>query len=324
MTSPGCDQSAGQSNDGRPLQHALVTGADGFLGTSLCRQLEQRGCRVSRWVGPRGNAAEGADFTHADLSRIGTWMDSFPAGVVVFHLAGRASVPASLTDPLESKAQNFDTTLNVLEAARRAGASVLLASTGAVYADSGSNVWEEADLTAPRSPYAAAKLAGENFAAAYACSYNMQIWTARLFSVYGPGMRGMAMRDFVARLIADPARLMIRGNGEQVRDYIHVQDAAAALIHIAERAPAGIYNVGSGEGVSVLQLARMLATACGHPDCAVEPDGANLPGEPHIMRANISRLTALGFQSKIDFEQGLAETVGWLQQTIKESRRNES
>lgn len=324
MTASEVQESRGHIS-GRPaLRLALVTGADGFLGTHLCRQLEQHGYRVSRWIGHNGRIGPGVDARTVDLSRVGDWMDSFPAGVVVFHLAGRASVPASLADPVESRIQNFDTTVNVLEAARRAGASVLLASTGAVYADTGANASDESDPTSPRSPYAAAKLAGENFAEAYARSYDMQIWTTRLFSVYGPGMRGMAIRDFVARLIVDPTRLVIRGTGDQIRDYIHVEDAAAALIHIAERAPAGIYNVGSGEGVSVLQLARMLAAACGHPDCAVEPDGANLPGEPHIMRANISRLTALGFQSKIDFDQGLAETVGWLQQTIKENRRNGS
>lgn len=286
--------------------NVIVTGGMGFIGSELVRQLRAAG------DDPLSASRSGPGLA-IDLCEPGALDAHLAPGDLIFHLAGSADVGKSLSDPLGDFRANTLATVNVLESARQAGCRVVLASTGSVYDPAAASPIAEDALLAPVSPYGAAKAAAEIYARTYRRAYGVDIRVVRLFSIYGPGRHGMAIADFAERLRTNPARLEIRGDGGQRRDYLHVSDAARALRLVAERGEAGgVYNVGSGEGRRIIDLARAVAAAVGFPGCVIAPEGQSQRGELYEMTADISRLTALGFAPRIGFEEGLAETVAWL------------
>jgi nucleoside-diphosphate-sugar epimerase len=287
----------------------LVTGAAGFIGAELVRQLRADGGEPLEVV---NQISGGLGSVRADLREAGALNAHLAEGDVIYHLAGRADVSASLRDAKGDFDLNLTTTLNVLESARRTRATLIIASTASVYDPASTSPLAEDARVRPVSPYGAAKAAAEIYAAAYHAAYGLDVRIVRLFSIYGPGKRSMAIADFYRRLRANPARLEIRGDGGQTRDYLYVSDAARALRLVAARgAPGGIYNAGSGKGRRIADVARAVAGAAGCPDCEIAPDARPQCGELYEMVADIGRLTRLGFIPETSFETGLATTIRW-------------
>jgi UDP-glucose 4-epimerase len=250
-----------------------------------------------------------------DLRSLGA-LDRFLDGATaLFHLAGVADVGKSIADPLADFEANVLTSVHALEAARRAKSLFVFPSSASVYDGAGPMPCRETSALGPRSPYGAGKLAVEGYCRVYHLAYGLDARVARLFSVYGPGMRRFAIHDFVERLERAPNELVIRGDGGQTRDLIYAEDAVRALLLIAEKGRAGeIYNVASGEPRTMLQVARAVAAAMGLRDARVTPDGRNHPGELYRMEADVAKLAALGFRSETSFADGLKRTVAWLRE----------
>jgi nucleoside-diphosphate-sugar epimerase len=233
--------------------------------------------------------------------------------VAVFHLAGSADVRGSVTSPSRDFQDNVLPTLHVLESARRHGAAVLLPSTGSVCDPQACMPLTETSPVRPSSPYAAAKLAVEAYGFAYHRSYGLDVRIARMFSIYGPGMRRFAIHDFFKRLRDDPTALVIRGDGGQTRDYLYIDDTVAALYRLMRNGePGEVYNVAGGKALSIVQVARTVASAMGLSASHVTPDGEGFAAEVYHMEADIGRLQALGFAPAVPFELGVAETLRWL------------
>lgn len=301
----------------RTWSRAVITGAGGFIGSQLVRELRAAGIET---IGvDRERRKENDAVTLAlDITELGALDPWLNPDTAIFHLAGSANVMLSVEDPVRDFSANVPTTVNVLEAARRAGCAVaVFPSTGSVYDQANGGPYVETSATRPSSPYGAAKIAGEAYCLAYARSYGFDTRIARLFSVYGPGMRRFAIHDFYKRLTQNPSCIMLRGDGGQRRDYMHVSDAARGLIHVATAGAMGeIYNVASGKPRTMREVARAVASVMGLDGCEIAVDGTVNPSEVHAMDADVRKLSELGFKPHYSFEEGLFETIRWLQANV--------
>ena len=157
------------------------------------------------------------------------------------------------------------------------------------------------------------KLAAEHYATVYRHRYGVDCRVARIGNPYGPGQRRLAIYDLARRALREGAPLHIRGDGCEVRDFIHGEDAARALVAIARRGePGGVYNVGSGRPVSLREVATCIASSAGLPTGAVEADGQVEEGKVSVFYPCVQRLAGLGFQATRTLSEGIAQTVEWL------------
>lgn len=288
---------------------AVVTGACGFIGTALASHLEENGWDVIR-VDRRSDRD---DVIAVDVSMrdgIGKYLDS---DTTIFHLAASADVAASVADPRHDLVHTFGAAFEILESARAAKARVVIPSTASVCGRVSALPLSEDAVTSPVSPYAAGKAAIEAYAAAYHAAYGLDVRIVRLFSVYGPGMTRFAIHDIVRKIEADSRRVPILGDGNQIRDYLHIADAVRGLAFVAQHGSAGqTYNLASGEPVRLHDLAQLIGELMGAPDIAIEPTGESFAGDTPRWYADTSKLTALGFKPRIGLREGLAETIGTL------------
>ena len=282
-----------------------VTGANGFLGSHLLAALRQ--------TMPEGDirGVVRSDPVHPVPGVIYT--DSLPPTDLLFHLAGSQGIAASLRDPRQDLASNTDLTIQMLEAVRAGSAStIVLCSSCAVYGAIEGPA-DEDQLLRPISPYGVSKLAAENYAIVYHHLHGIDVRVARISNPYGPGQRKLVIYDLACRALEQGPPLRIRGDGEEVRDFMHVEDAARALISIGLRGePGGVYNVGSGHPVTVRTVATHVAKAAGLPADAIEVDGRVEDAKVSVFYPSVGRLAGLGFQATRPLAQGIQETVDWL------------
>lgn len=290
-----------------------MTGGAGFIGSWLVEHLRAGGADVlvvddlSTGRPDRLHAAvrlEAVDIASADLGPLfKAWRPD-----VVFHLAAQSSVPASMADPERDLAVNVIGTHRVAAAAGLAGAErlVFVSSGGAVYGDTTRAATER---TAPRptSYYGIHKLAAEGHVALGPTSWAI----ARPSNVYGPGQTSGVDGAVVAAFI-DQARagnaLHIHGDGSQTRDFVHVADAGAALVRLAEPAVGpGIWNVATGRSISVSALADAIETAVGRPLERIH--GPRRAGDVDRSALSSRRLRSLGWRPAVDLADGLREIL---------------
>ena len=292
----------------------LVTGGAGFIGSHLVDRLitDGRAVRVldSFTVGRRANLRQHEGNARLDVVE-GDVAD--PAAVAaacqgvarIFHLAARADIVPSITEPDAYFRANVDGTFVMLEAARRNGvARFVYVASSSCYGIP--HIYPTPETAPPdtRYPYALTKYLAEQLVLHWAQVYRFPALSLRLFNVYGPrartsGTYGAVFGVFLAQLLAGQP-LTIVGDGEQTRDFTFVTDVVDALIAAAERGTAGaVYNVGSGRPVSVNELVRLL----GSPPVVHIP---KRPGEPDCTFADISKIRReLGWEPKVSFADGV-------------------
>ena len=310
-------------------RHVLITGAAGFIGSTLAARLLADGDRVTgldaftdsypiarkeRNVAgleahPRFRLVRG-DIRSAPAleSALGT----APPDVVV-HLAALAGVRRSLAQPDQYADVNVTGTVRLLESMRRHGVDRLVfASSSSVYGSRRDAPFRETDdVSLAASPYAATKRAGELLCATWHHLYGIQSTCLRFFTVYGPRQRpDMAIHKF-ARCIRAGQAVPMFGAGDSVRDYTFVDDIVDG-IRAAVATPLGhaIVNLGGGAPVSLQDLVRGIGTALGRP-VTIEhlPDQ---PGDVPLTAADIGVARArLGYAPQVDLATGLARFVAW-------------
>lgn len=260
----------------------LVTGAAGFIGSRLATRLSREGHIVvgldDLSAGSRSNLAEApnVDLWVGDV-RDPQLVHELTAGCdVVFHLAAVRSVVRSLDEPALAEEVNARGTLNVLLAAQAHASRVVFASSSSVYGHQDRFPLREDALPQPRSPYAASKLAAEIYCQTWWRAFSVPTVSLRYFNVYGPGMDphgpyALVVPIFIQALL-DGRRPVIHGDGEQARDFTHVDDVVAATLQAAT-APAAafgaVFNVGGGRTpTSIRTLLRIIAS---HVGVSVDP-----------------------------------------------------
>ena len=300
----------------------LVTGGAGFIGSHLAEALVERGERVrvldDLSTGRRENLAAVAG--HIELL-VGDVADPDTAGQavagcdVVLHLAAIPSVQASLEDPRRTHQVNVGGTLNVLEAARRAGVRrVVFASSTALYGDHTALPLREELPPRPLSPYAASKAAGEMYCAAFRTSYGLPAVALRFFNVYGPrqdpGNPYSGVVSIFAARMARGERPVIYGDGRQTRDFVYVADVVRAILLACEREAAvgAALNVAAGRQTSILELAAALNQVLG---TQIEPTFAPArAGEVRFSEGDARRARqVLGWEARIPLREGLSRLV---------------
>jgi nucleoside-diphosphate-sugar epimerase len=307
----------------------VVTGGAGFIGSHLVERLlrdHPDACvRVldDFSTGHLNNlpfaaeAGERLEIVRGDIRDLRLVERVAGGASVIFHQAAMRSVPRSVADPLGANDHNVTGTLNVLEAARRAGVRrVVYASSSSVYGDHPELPKREDQPPAPISPYAVSKAAGEQYAAVWHRLYGVETVGLRYFNVFGP--RQDPASEYAAvipRFILwalQRAPLQVHGDGHQSRDFTYIDNVVEANC-LAAAAPgaAGLaFNVGCGERVSLLEIAARLESWLGH---AVERHHtpARAGDVPHTL-ADIDRAKRLlGYTPLVPFDEGLRRTLDY-------------
>lgn len=279
----------------------LVTGSRGFVGGGLGRLAAASGhavLGVGRTAMPApawpGEYVQ-TDVATADLAPV---LRRFAPDVVA-HAAGSASVGGSLAAPLDDFRAQLPPWANLLDGVRRSGGSpiVLFLSSAAVYGNPSALPVPESAPRAPISPYGYHKACCEDLGREYAACFGLGIVVARLFSVFGPAQRRLLAWEIYQQLVGPEDAVWLEGTGAETRDYLHIDDATAALLAILEgcsglRGACLVVNVASGEETRVLDLAGHLKDllASGKP---VRCRGSAKPGDPARWWADISLLRSL-------------------------------
>ncbi|MCX7702308.1 MAG: NAD-dependent epimerase/dehydratase family protein [Gemmataceae bacterium] len=302
----------------------LVTGGAGFIGSHLVDALLDAGRPVRVLddfsTGLRQNlAGRSADLIEGSLTDPGCVARAVDGVHTIFHLGALASVARSVETPLVSHAACATGTLNVLDAARRSGVKrvIYAASSSAYGGASGENGQSEDTPIKALSPYAAAKLSGELYCEAFAATYGLETVRLRFFNIFGPRQRSDSPYSGVIALfvaaMTQGRRPTVHGDGLQSRDFTYVANAVQALLRAAtapSHVSGRVYNVGTGNSVSILQLIDALNSLLG---TQLEPIfGPARPGDVRFSRADITRTRQdLGYEPQVTFIDGLKRTVEW-------------
>lgn len=302
----------------------LVTGGAGFIGSHIATALVERGDRVrvldNLSAGYEKNLAhlgDGVELLKGDVANPAAVEQAINGCEVVFHQAAMASVPASLRTPLESHAACMTGTVNVLDAARRAGARrVVMAASAAAYGDQESAAKRETDPNRPLSPYAASKIASELYCQAFANSFDLETVALRYFNVFGPRQDphseySAVIPIFVTKMIAGE-RPTVFGDGGQSRDFVFVEDVVQANLLAADAAEASgrVINVATGRHTTLLDLIAAINAATGG---TIEPIHAD-PREGDI-RESLADITLarrlLKYEPRVTFAEGLKRSIDY-------------
>jgi UDP-glucose 4-epimerase len=302
----------------------LVTGGAGFIGSHLVEGLTAQGRRVR--VLDDFSTGLGANLEHVrpapevlagDVADTAAVQKAMAGVSVVFHLAALASVQRSVEQPADTHRVCAGGTLAVLDAARRAGIRrVVYAASSSAYGIPAADVQTEDDPVSPLSPYAAAKLAGEMYAQAFAATYGLETVRLRFFNIFGPRQRADSPYSGVIALftaaLGSGRAPIIFGDGQQSRDFTFVTDVVQALVRAAEvpGVSGRVYNIGTGRAVNLLQLLDALNRLLGTQVTAQHAPAR--AGDVRHSRADIRRARQdLGYEPAVPFEQGLAQTLRW-------------
>ena len=284
----------------------LVTGGSGFIGQRLVRALLESGAEVTV-ADLREPAEPGVHAVVGDLRDESVAARAVSPGTdTIFHLAAVTSVLRSLEDPVGTYQTNVHATATLLELARTRGVgSFILASTNAVVGDVGRNTITEQAPLRPLTPYGATKAAGEMLVNCYTAAYQITGCALRFSNVYGPGMQ---LKDsFVPRLMRaarDGHGVQVYGDGNQVRDLIHVDDIVSGMLLAWRSRSTGAIILGAGESVTVNDVIAAARSVTGAP-IPVE-NIAPKPGEMPAVIGDISAARAVGWRPTHDLKSGIA------------------
>ena len=330
---------------------ALITGGAGFIGCNLAARLASDGVDVTvldalARPGVERNLAwlqrtygERIEAVRADVRDDAAVQQAAAGSDVVFHLAAQVAVTTSLVEPIDDFEINVRGTLNVLEAARRIGAPVIFASTNKVYGDLADIRLELAneaylpadgrlrgrgvDETRPldfHTPYGCSKGAADQYVLDYARSFGTPTCVLRMSCIYGPHQMGTEDQGWVAHFLIRALKdqpISIYGDGRQVRDVLHVDDAVDAYVAAwrrIERVKGRAFNLGGGpeNAVSLLQLLGRIGELIGEAP-KVEFSGWRAGDQRYFVADTTAARRELGLGRPKDWRTGVAELAAWLE-----------
>ena len=295
----------------------VITGVTGFIGSNVARYFSEKG-----WAVVGIDKTQANDDVVASLSSYHRLTLPDPAFDVLLknippqlciHCAGSASVGQSIIDVTDDFYANTVLTFEVLNAlsTHAPHCRFVFLSSAAVYGNPSSLPITENHAPAPLSPYGFHKWQCEQLCREFTQVYSLPTACVRIFSAYGPGLRRQVLWDICEKAMKQKS-IMLQGTGQESRDFVHVSDIAQALLAVALSAPMNgeIYNIGSGRETRINELANIVVEELGS-QCLVEFDGVVPQGTPLNWRADMSKLSSLGFKTSLPLERGVREFVQW-------------
>jgi UDP-glucose 4-epimerase len=296
----------------------LVSGGAGFIGSHLVKTLVRAGYQVkvldNLSTGSINNLSDllnAIEFVNGDVRDYNVVERAIRGVDAVVHLAALIDVAESVKKPDLYFYVNVKGTYNVAKASKNVSILVF-ASSSAVYGEPIRVPISEDHPLMPRSPYAASKVSGEAFVNAFATQYGFRSIVLRFFNVYGPKQsRAYAgvISEFIRR-VSKGEPLIIFGDGEQTRDFVHVSDIVnAIMLSLKNEKARGVFNIGSGEAITINQLARLIIKMAGKEDLKLIYESSR-PGDIKYSVADITRAKKeLGFEPKMKLELGIKELL---------------
>ncbi len=308
----------------------LVTGGAGFIGSHLTHALVNQGATVRVLDNfstgfPHnlsGVSSDHLELIEGDASDGSTVKEAMSGVSYVFHQAAMASVPRSIREPALCHAWCATSTVELLQAASKAGVKrLVLASTSAAYGDSPFVSKRESDPVAPLSPYAAAKLAAEAYCRSFVTSFGLETVILRYFNVFGPRQDPQSEYSAViprfVSMILSGNQPIIYGDGEQSRDFVFVGDVARANL-LAATVPGiagSTFNIGRGERTSLLELLHRLSEILGQ---SIQP--IHEPARVGDIRDSLADINQarknLQFDPQVSIADGLSKSVDYYRSVI--------
>ncbi len=304
------------------LSRYFVAGGAGFIGSHMVRRLlEKPQVRVVVYdnfsSGRAWHLGDDSRLTvvRGDLKDLSALTGAIAGSDVVFHFASNPDIAKAATQPDIDFWEGTYLTQNLLEAMRIAGVRRLIYASGSgVYGDTGDTaVAETYSPLLPISTYGASKLACEVLICAYAHMFDVLAVGFRFANVVGPRQTHGVAYDFIRRLLKDPARLEILGDGQQSKSYIHVEDVLDALLLLSDRDAPGfdVFNVATEDYVTVQQIADLVVGRLGISNVAYEYTGGRRgwKGDVPLVRFDTSKLRRLGWSNRRSSVEALTHSI---------------
>ena len=313
----------------------LVTGGAGFIGSNLCDALLERNyevhCMDNLLTGKYSNISHLIDqakftFFNSDIRDLEACKEAMNGCNVVAHLAALGSVPRSINDPLTTNSINIDGFLNVIHSSKELDVKrFIFAASSSTYGDSASLPKVEDIIGKPLSPYAVGKYVNELYAHVYALNYGLSYIGLRYFNVFGKrqdphGAYAAVIPKFIQQFL-DGEAPTINGDGNNTRDFTHIENVIDATLRAIENTQADadnqIYNVAYGSSTSLNELAALVteAIAMRKPELTLNEVsyGPFRKGDiPHSL-ASIDKIkTHLGYTPSVSIQEGIQKTVDWM------------
>lgn len=323
------------------LKKVFITGAAGFIGSSLVDHLLARGLEVVGWDNfstgqeeflsqARGNKS--FQLIHGDNLDLPALTQGMASCDTVFHLAANADVRFGLEHPKRDLEQNTIATFNVLEAMRANGiGTIAFSSTGSVYGEAKIiPTPEDHPFPIQTSLYAASKLAGEALIHSYCEGYGFEGYIFRFVSILGERYTHGHVFDFYKQLLEHPDHLKVLGDGTQRKSYLYVQDCLEAMLHVMQLGTAAqakhrveTYNLGTPEYVRVNDSIEFIRRHLGlEPELEYTGGERGWVGDNPFIFLDTLKIQNTGWKPKLTIEQGIIRTLSWLRknQWVLESR----
>lgn len=304
---------------------AFITGGAGFIGSGLVDYLltqQEHSVTVYDKACPGSQSDSRIKYIQGDVLDLNDLGNAMTGHDTVFHLAANPDIAAGVKDTALDLRLSTIATYNVVEAMRKTGiSSIIYLSGSGVYGDLGHTVAsEELGPLLPVSLYGAGKMAAEGLISAFAHMFNLRSIIFRPANVVGGKQTHGVIFDFVRKLLADPARLEILGDGRQTKSYLYIDDLLDAIFTAlaTPNSPVSIYNVASDDCVEVNWIAEAVIDGMGLKNVAISRTGGKVgwTGDVPIVRLNTGRLKSIGwkprFKSKEAVELAIKDMVASL------------
>jgi UDP-glucose 4-epimerase len=309
------------------MRLSWVTGGKGFIGRHLAQHLATKLHRIEglghgAWVENEFstwgfNSWLNAEIDFASLSYLAS-SSGLPG--IIFHLAGGSAVGPSIQNPYEDFQRTVETTARLLEWVRQHSPEtrVIGVSSAAVYGAGFTHPISEQAQGTPFSPYGFHKAMLESLFASYRETYGLKLGVARLFSVYGPGLEKQLLWDICQKLEkAGGGEVLLHGTGQELRDWLHINDACALLLQIATASELPqVVNGGTGQATSISDIAALVSAAWGGRNHIVF-SGIGRKGDPASLVADITRARSLGFSPETTIQMGIEQVVDWYRKRLR-------
>ncbi len=304
--------------------HILVTGGAGFIGSNFVRHLlrARDDVRVRvldrlTYAGSRDNlagvlSAPRLEFIEGDICHQDAVEAAMEGVQVVVHMAAESHVDRSIISAEAAVQTNFTGSFRVFEAARAADVQrVLHISTDEVYGACLDEPFTESDPLNPRNPYSATKAGADRLAHSYFVTYDLPVIIARPSNNYGPWQYPEKLIPFFTWRALHDEHLPVYGDGMQVRDWLHVEDHCRALmLLIEEGVPGEAYNIHGDNERPNMETIRLIIDELDKPESLIR-HVEDRPGHDIRYAMDASKMRALGWEPRIEWERGIRETVRW-------------